>query len=76
MKSRLLLHCDTDRSLFILSKQGENWRHQFRDLRSALDYASSLVSEDTEVLVHNESGRVMMESVVSPTAPSEGEKHV
>jgi hypothetical protein len=66
MKPRLLLHCDAEHSRFALSKQGESWRRNFTDLREALDYASTVVTEETPLLVFNEMGRVIVESVVAP----------
>jgi len=72
MKARLLLHCDADHSRFVLSKHGENWRRQFTDLREALDYAGTVVTEDTPILIYNELGRVIIESVVSPADKRDG----
>ena len=72
MKPRLLLHCDAGHSVFTLAKQGENWRRQFPDLRAALEYATSIVTDETPLIVFNELGRVIVESVISPKAPSGG----
>ena len=76
MKLPLMLHCDADQSLFVLSKQGEHWRQRFTDLRTALDHARTVVSEETALLIHNELGRVIIETVVSPDGSRQGGKHV
>ncbi|MEP6668700.1 MAG: hypothetical protein ABJF10_06080 [Chthoniobacter sp.] len=69
MKSRLLLHCDAVLSQFTLMKQGETWRRQFTDLKEALGYAGTVVTEETPLVVYNELGRIIIESFVSPTLP-------
>ena len=69
MKSRLLLHCDAVLSTFTLMKQGEKWRRSFADLKEALDFAATVVTEETSLLVYNELGRIMIESFVSPATP-------
>ena len=66
LKDRLLLHCDATHSSFVLSKHRENWRRTFTDLRVALNYASTVVTEDAALLIYNDSGRVIIETVVSP----------
>jgi len=66
MKPRLLLHCDALLSSFTLMKQGENWRRSFADLKEALDFATTVVTEETPLVVYNELGRVIIESFVSP----------
>jgi hypothetical protein len=68
LKDRLLLHCDAAHTSFILSKHRENWRRTFTDLRVALDFASTVVTEDAALLIYNDSGRVIIETVVSPVA--------
>jgi hypothetical protein len=75
MKPRLLLHCATNHSRFALSMQGEVWREQFNDLRTALDYAATIVTDDTPLLIHNEMGRVIVETVVSPDASRKKQLH-
>ncbi|HEY3897350.1 MAG TPA: hypothetical protein VGM54_01985 [Chthoniobacter sp.] len=73
LKDRLLLHCDATHSSFILSKHRENWRRTFTDLRTALNFASTVVTEDAALLIYNDSGRVIIETVVSPaTAVEDG----
>ncbi len=55
--------------------QGEVWREQFNDLRTALDYAATIVTDDTPLLIHNEMGRVIVETVVSPDASRKKQLH-
>jgi hypothetical protein len=66
MKSRLLLHCDALLSKFTLTKEGERWQRHFSDLKEALDYAGTVVTKETPLIVYNELGRVIIESTVNP----------
>ena len=66
MKSRLLLQCDAVLTTFSLTHEGQSWRRQFSDLKQALDYAATVVREDTPLIVYNELGRVIIESFVTP----------
>ncbi|MEI9896179.1 MAG: hypothetical protein WDN28_20520 [Chthoniobacter sp.] len=66
MKSRLFLHCDALHSTFTLSKEGENWQREFINLKEALDFAATVVTEETPLVVYNELGRVIIESFVNP----------
>jgi hypothetical protein len=68
MKTRLFLHSDNDQSIFTLTMEGAAWRRTFNQLAAALDYAAETVTEETPLLVFNEIGRVMIQSVVSPRA--------
>ncbi len=71
MKSRLLLHSDAVLSNFVLTQQGENWKRQFTDLKEALGYATTVVTEETPLAVYNELGRIIIESFVRPVCPSD-----
>jgi hypothetical protein len=66
MTEHFLLYCDATRDVFTLEKAGTDIRHQFSDLRTALDYASGLVTEETPIRLCNEYGRIMVESVILP----------
>ena len=68
MKPRLTLHCDCSLSSFSLTLEGESWRRQFSDLKHALDYAAAVITEDLPLVVYNETGRVIIESFLSPAA--------
>jgi hypothetical protein len=67
MTSRFLLHSNC-LSSFSLTKEGENWRRQFSDLKAVLDYASAMADQETPLAVYNEYGRVIIESFIKPNA--------
>ena len=67
MTSRFLLHSNC-LSSFSLSKEGQNWRRQFSDLKAALDYAAAMTDRETPLVVYNEVGRVIIESFIKPDA--------
>jgi hypothetical protein len=66
MKPRLLLYCDAVQSTFALAREGEDAREYFTELRAALDHAASMVGEETPIMIYNEAGRVIVESIVTP----------
>ena len=63
---RLFLRCNVGTSAYMLSKEGMRWSKVFGNLNGALEYASQMVSEETDLLVFNESGIVIFETIVSP----------
>ena len=65
-KLRFYLNCESERSLFILSRDGERWRQYFTDLADALDDAASRVTEETPITILNAAGQVVLESVIVP----------
>ena len=69
MKPRLLLHCDSELSAISLTKDSENWRRQFTDLKQALDYAARAIHEETPLIVYNAAGRVIIQSHMPPARP-------
>ena len=66
MKPRLLLYCDSSHSTIALAREGEDSRHYFTELRAALDHAAAMVTEETPIAIYNESGRVLVETVITP----------
>ena len=66
MKPRLLLNCNASLSSFSLTLEGQSWRRQFSDLKHALEFASTVVTEETALVVYNEHGLVIIESYVAP----------
>lgn len=66
MRPRLILNCDNRLSSFSLTREGQSWRKQFRDLKHALEFAATVIREDTPLTVFNETGRVIVESFVNP----------
>ena len=68
-KLRFYLKCETDRSLFILSRDGERWHQYFNDVSDALADAASRVTEETPIIVTNAAGEIILESVIAPKLP-------
>ena len=73
MRPRLLLNCDSRLSSFSLTREGQGWRKQFHDLKHALEFAATVVAEDTPLAVYNDVGRVIVESFVNPAIPDESD---
>jgi len=70
MPAKLRLHCDVLRSNFTLSRQGGNWNKSFASFDDAYEEAETRVTETTPLILYNEQGRVILETVVYP-APDE-----
>ena len=66
MGKRLLLYCETAHSTYTLAEEGTAHREVFADLRDALAYASRFVYEETVILVYNEMGKLIIESIITP----------
>ncbi len=66
MKPRFEVHCDAIGSTFALARGEEGWRQYFTDLRDALDYATEIATEETPIIIYNELGGVIVESVIAP----------
>jgi hypothetical protein len=63
MSGHLLLHCDSTNTL---AQEGTDTRKQFSELREALEYAASTISEVTRIRLYNDRGRVIVESTIHP----------
>ena len=75
MRPRLLLTCDNRLSSFSLTREGQGWRKQFQDLKHALEFAATVIREDTPLVVYNETGRVIVESFVNPAVAGEADSN-
>lgn len=73
MRPRLLLNCDSRLSSFSLTREDQTWRKQFGDLKHALEFAATVIREDTPLVVYNEAGRVIVESFVNPAVADESD---
>ena len=73
MRPRLLLNCDSHLSSFSLTREDQSWRKQFHDLKHALDFAATIVRQDTPLVVYNDAGRAIVESFVNPAIPDESD---
>jgi len=77
MKPRLEVHCDAIGSTFALAREEGDWRQYFTELRDALDYATEIVTEETPIIIYNELGCVIVESVIGPKrAPERSRQNV
>jgi hypothetical protein len=66
MGKRLLLYCETTHGTYTLAEEGAPHREVFTDLSDALAYASRFVYEETEILVFNEVGKLIIETTITP----------
>ena len=73
MRPRLHLNCDSRLSSFSLTRDGQSWRKQFKDLKHAIEFAANVVQEDTPLVVYNDVGRVIVESFVAPAIADDGD---
>jgi hypothetical protein len=63
---RLTLRCDALNESYTLSEDGKDWTKDFDSLESAMEYAGGLVTEQEELIVINEKGKVITHSRVNP----------
>jgi hypothetical protein len=63
---RLTLRCDALPESYTLSEDGKDWTKDFDFLEGAMEYACGLVTEQEELIVTNEQGRVTTHSKVNP----------
>jgi len=66
MATKLRLHCDVLNGRFTLSRQGEDWRKSFDSFDDAYEFAESRATEPTPLVLYNERGRVILETLVYP----------
>jgi hypothetical protein len=60
------LRCNVSASVYLLSKEGMPWCKAFSNLEEALEYASQMVSDETDMFIFNESGAVIFQTIVAP----------
>jgi hypothetical protein len=61
---KLILHCEQDLS-YTLTDESQEWKRAFFTLSRALDYAQSIITQETHLLVYTERGRAI-ESLLTP----------
>jgi hypothetical protein len=66
MPAKLRLHCDILNCKFTLSQQGEEWIRPFASFDEAYEEAEKRVADTPPLILYNEQGRVIMETVVYP----------